>query len=296
MSRPRRVPRPWPEVLLAAYPAWWRDRYQAEMELLIDDLRADGHRQAAMAADLLFGAVAAWLNIGRTGMSERTRGSLITILWCWAICGGAAAFFGHDLSIYPTRALAARIDAAHPAVPAAFAALYVAGLVGIAATLVAAVAFAVPAARQAVRERRPGTLALMAVPPVSAAAWLAVLRFVIGPAGAGPVRLALGACWLQVGLAGAALSLFAVGRIVRATTFSAATWRVGVAAAMTVTIAMLVATGATLAWGVAIRTTPAPPADAAGWLTVIAIMAAATGRAVIAMLRAGQHPRQRQIA
>ena len=296
MSRPRRASRPWPEALLAAYPAWWRDRYQAEMELLIDDLRADGHRQAAMAADLLFGAVAAWLNIGRTGMSERTRGSLITILWCWAICGGAAAFFGHDLSIYPTRALAARIDAAHPAVPAAFAALYVAGLVGIAATLVAAVAFAVPAARQAVRERRPGTLALMAVPPVTAAVWLAVLRFVISPAGSGPVRLALGAGWLPAGIAAAALSLFAVGRIVRATTFSATTWRVGVAAAMTVTIAMLVATGATLAWGLAIRTTQAPPADAAGWLTAIAIMAAATGRAVVALLRAGQHRGESQIA
>ncbi|MHB1432797.1 MAG: hypothetical protein ACYCVZ_11855 [Streptosporangiaceae bacterium] len=295
MSRPRRAARPWPEALLAAYPAWWRDRYQAEVELLIGDLRADGRRQAAMAADLLCGAVGAWLNVGRTGMSERTRGSLITVLWCWAICGGAAAFFGHDLSIYPSRALAARIDAAHPAVPAAFAALYVAGLVGIAATVVAAVAFAVPTARQALRERRPGTLALMAVSPVSAAVWLAVFRFVISPAGAGPARLALGVCWLLAGLAGAALSLFAVGRVVRATTFSAAIWRVGVAAAMTVTIAMLVATGATLAWGLAIRTAQAPPADAAGWLTAIAVMAAATGRAIVALLRAGQHPGERQI-
>jgi hypothetical protein len=66
------------------------------------------------------------------------------------------------------------------------------------------------------------------------------------------------------------------------------TWRIGGVAAATVTAAMVVATGATITWGVVERASQAHRGDASGWLIVTAIMAVTTARAVTALISARQ--------
>src|SRR5271166_3367804 len=173
MTRPS-----WAGGLLLAYPPDWRARYGAELESLVQDLRDHGRRPIPMACDLLRGAVAAWLTPRRIHMSERSRSALLTVLWNWVAFAAIAAWFGHDLGEYPNPGTAQQIAAAHPALPDAYHVLYAAGIVGLAATAVAAVPFAITAARSARASGNHRTFVLMAVPPVVAAIWLGVLRLV----------------------------------------------------------------------------------------------------------------------
>lgn len=278
--------RPWPARLLHVYPPGWRDRYGDELEWLICDLRAGGRRPVPMAADLLRGAAAAWLTERREHMSERSRGALLTVLWSWVAFAAIAAWFGRDLGEYPSVSAYRQMSRALPAVPVSYHVLVSAGMVGLAATGAAAIAFAIGAVRDARANRRPRTYALMAVPPVTAAVWIGGLRLVFTQLSGSAVAV-VGVLWLLAGVAGIAAATVAVSKIIRSCAFPALTWRIGTACAMAVTTAMVVATGATLAWGLAIRAGWAPThhgTDALGWLTVTAIMAVTTVRAVIALL------------
>lgn len=285
----RQGSRRWPAGLVLAYPPGWRARYGDELELLIRDLRDCGRKPVPMIFDLLRGAVTAWARTKRgLVMSERSRNALITVLWSWVAFAATAAWFGHDLGIYPSRSAARQIALADSAVPDAFHVLIAVGVVGLAVTAIAAVPFAVEAARYARAQRRKGTLALMAVPPVVAAAWLGGLRLLTSgsPANGSAANghLTVGVFWLLLGLAGIAGATQAVSTIVRTTEFSKATWRIGAGAATAITAAMLVGTGATIVWGLAFRASQAHPGDATGWLTVTAILAVTTARAVIALI------------
>jgi MFS family permease len=274
--------RPWLTLLLAAYPPAWRARYGDELDVLVRDLRGAGRSAVPMAVDLLCGAAAAWLAERRIEMSERSGNALISVLWNWVAFAAVAAWFGHDLGIYPTAPVAQELAVTHPVVPDAYHVLYAAGAVGVAVTAAAAVLFAVDAGRFALRSGRHRTLLLMAVPVVVAALWIGGLRFI--PAGghtAGNLALATG--WLLLGVAGIAVSTQAVVSVIRASEFGERTWRVGGAAAAAVVAAMAVATGATIIWGIAVRTSVAHPGDATGWLVVTAVMAVTTGRAVLAL-------------
>jgi len=277
------VTRSWPASLLLAYPPEWRARYGDELELLVRDLRASGRNPVPMAFDLLRGAAAAWCGTRRGfTMSERSRQALITVLWSWVAFAATAAWFGHDLAIYPSRTAAPLIGRAHPAVPDAYHVLLAAGIAGLAATAIAALAFAVEAARAARAQRRYRTLALMAVPPVVAGAWLGGAQLLSGGTDT-TTRMTFAVFWLLLGLAGIAAATQTVAKIVRATDFSAATWRIGTAAAAAVTAAMLVGTGATITWGLAFRAAQGhTPGDS--WLIVTAILAVTTGRAAIALI------------
>jgi hypothetical protein len=277
---------PWPAVLLIAYPPDWRARYGDELELLIADLRSGGHAPIPMAFDLLCGAVAAWLTIERrTLMSERSRNALISVLWSWVAFAAVAAWFGHDLAIYPSASVAQQIGLTHPAVPDAYHVLYAAGAFGVAATGLAAIAFAIEAIGYASRSGHRSTFVLMAVPVVIAGAWIGGLRllpadnFTVG-------NLTLGVGWLLLGMAGIAGSTQAVVTVIRSTEFTERTWRIGGVAAAAVTAAMVVATGATITWGVVERASQAHRGDVSGWLIVTAIMAVTTARAVIALISA----------
>ncbi len=273
-----------PALALAAYPPRWRARYGDELDLLVSDLRDHGRRPVPMAFDLLCGAAAAWCRVGRgSAMSERSRNALITVLWSWAAYGVTAAFFGHDLGIYPDRGTAARLAAAHPAIPDAYHVLIGVGVAGIAATVAAAVPFAFEAARQARANRQNTTFALMAVPVLSAGVWLAGWQLLSGGSHTAG-RLTAALFWLLLGLAGLAGSIQAVVRIVRSTEFSPATWRIGAGAAAAVTAAMLTGTGAVIVWGIAVRTAQPHPGDATGWLAVTAILAVSTVRAALALI------------
>jgi len=283
---PRRGARaqPWPARLLVAYPPDWRARYGAELGVLVSDLSRDGRRTVPIAIDLARGAAAAWCRTRRGfAMSERSRNALITVLWSWVAYAATAAWFGHDLGIYPNRAAARQIAAAHPVVPDAYHVLYAIGIVGLAATAIAAVAFATEAVRYARAHSRNSTFALMAVPPVVAGVWLGGVQVVLHGS-ATTARLTVSVLWLLLGLAGIAASTQAVARIIRTTEFSAATWRIGAAAAAAVTAAMLVGTGATIAWGLAFRASQGHTAGASGWLVAMAIFAVTTGRAVVALI------------
>jgi hypothetical protein len=279
-----------PGLALAAYPPDWRARYGEELDLLVSDLRDHGRRPVPMTLDLLRGAVAAWCLTKRgSAMSERSRNALITVLWCWAAFGLAAGFFGHDLGITPTRTAARQLARTHPAIPDAYHVLLAVGVLAIAATLAAAIPFAVEAARYARARNHNATFALMAVPIVSAGVWLGGWQLIRdGSLTAG--RLSAAVIWFLLGIAGMAVSIQAVVRIVRTTEFSRTTWRIGAAAAAAVTAAMLTGTGAVIVWGVAYRTGTAHPGDATGWLTVTAILAVSTARAALALIGTRRAP------
>lgn len=273
-----------PSLAMAAYPPAWRERYGDELDLLVSDLREHGRRPVAMAFDLLRGAAAAWLRSKKgSAMSERSRNALITVLWSWVAFAATAFWFGHDLGIYPDRPTARQLAVAHPLIPDAYHVLIGVGVVGIAATAIAAVPFAIEAARRAREQRRNTVFALMAVPPVVAGIWLGGAMLLRGT-DQGTGDLTAGVLWMLLGLAGIAGSTQAVARIVRTTEFSRTTWRIGSAAAAAVTAAMLVGTGATIVWGLAFRSAQGHPAGASGWLVVIAIFAVTTARAALALL------------
>lgn len=277
--------RPWPAGLLIAYPPEWRDRYGEELEMLVSDLRDHGRSPVPMTFDMLRGAAAAWCRTRRDLlMSERSRQALATVLWSWVAFAATAAWFGHDLAIYPTRSIARQIAATHQVVPGAYHVLIGVGVVGLAATVIAAVPFALEAARFARANRKSSVFALMAVPPVAAGIWLGGVRFA-GSANSTPA-MTFAVIWLLLGLAGIAASTQAVISIVRTCEFSRTTWRIGAAAATAVAAAMLVGTGATIVWGLAFRASQGHGAGASGWLIVTAIMAVTTARAVIALLGA----------
>ena len=212
-----RSARPWPAVLLVAYPPDWRARYGDELELLVADLRSGGRSPVPMAFDLLCGAVAAWATLERrTLMSERSRNALISVLWSWVAFAAVAAWFGHDLAIYPSASAAQQISLTHPAVPDAYHVLYVAGAVGVAATVLAALAFGIEAIGYARRCGRRSTFVLMAVPVVIATAWLGGTSllpknsFTVG-------NLTMAVIWLLLGVAGIAGSTQAVATVIRST-------------------------------------------------------------------------------
>ena len=287
--RPPRLP--WPAALLIAYPPDWRSRYGDELEMLVADLGAGGRAPIPMAFDLLCGAATAWLTTERRNlMSERSTGALITVLWSWVAFAAVAAWWGHDLAIYPTASAAHQIAIVHPAVPDADHVLSAAGVVGVAATVVAGLVFAVDAARYALRSgRQRKTFMLMAVPPVVAAVWLAGTKFIAsGPRSIG--HLAIGTAWLLLGVAGIAVATQAVVSLVKSSEFEERTWRVGGAAAAAVTAAMVVATGATITWSLVIRSALERTGGGADSLIVIAIMAVTTVRAVTALIGARRAP------
>jgi hypothetical protein len=281
--------RSWPAGLLLAYPPDWRDRYGEELELLVRDLSEHGHNPIPMAFDLLRGAAAAWCRTRRGFMmSERSRQALITVLWSWVAFAATAAWFGHDLGIYPTRSMAQKIASAHQVVPDAYHVLFGVGIVGIAATVVAAVPFALEAARYARAQHRNSIFALMAVPPLTAGIWFGGLQL-IGRANS-TSHMTAAVLWFLLGLAGIAASTQAVATIVMACDFRQTTWRIGAGAATAIAAAMLVGTGATIVWGLAYRASQGHNAVASGWLIVTAIMAVSTARAVIALIVARRAP------
>lgn len=279
-----------PSLVLAAYPPDWRARYGDEIGLLVSDLRDHGRRPVPMAFDLLRGAAAAWLRTKRgSAMSERSRSALITVLWSWVAFAATAFWFGHDLGIYPDRPTARQIAIAHPVVPDAYHVLIGVGVVGIAATAIAAVPFAIEAARRAREQHRNSVFVLMALPPAAAAIWLAGAALLSGT-DQGTADMTVGVVWLLLGLAGIAGSTQAVARIVTTTEFSRATWRIGSAAAAALTAAMLVGTGATIVWGLAFASAHGHSVAGSGWLIVTAIFAVTTGRAALALIGTRRAP------
>jgi hypothetical protein len=281
--------RMWPAGLLYAYPPGWRDRYGEELGVLVGDLRDHGRSPIPMTFDLLRGAAAAWCRTRRGFiMSERSRQALITVLWSWIAFAATAAWFGHDLGIYPSRGIAQQIATSHQVVPDAYHVLLGVGIVGLAATAAAAVPFALEAARYAREHHRNSVFALMAVPPVTAGIWLGVVQLAGRANSTSAMTFAV--IWLLLGLAGLAASIQAVVSIVRTCEFSLATWRIGAAAATAIAAAMLVGTGATIVWGLAFRASQGHVAGSSGWLIVTAIMAVTTARAVIALIGARRAP------
>jgi hypothetical protein len=283
MTGPAKTGSAWSAQLVRAYPAKWRGRYGDELAQLIEDLQEAGRKPIPMAADLLGGALAAWLHERRPDMSERAREGLIAVLWNWVAFAAVAAWFGHDLGVYPPALAQQPLVLAHSAVPDAYHVLIAAGVVGVLATALAAVVFALDAGRQALRTHRRSTFVLMALPVLIGAAWLGGLQL-LPPDNhtAGKLLLAVG--WLLLGVAGIAAATQAVVSVIKRSEFSDRTWRAGGAAAAAVVAAMAVATGATITWGVAFHASLGQSGDLSGWLTVTAIMAVTTVRAVIALL------------
>ena len=310
--------RPGLSSLVAAYPPAWRARYGDELAALAEDLRGSGRRPAALAADLLRGAAVAWLRPKRGApMSERSRAALYPVLWSWVVFAVTAAWFGHDLGSYPSQSGLARFTAPHgsvarilgtfpsqmsgvvrfnaafPAIPDAYHVLLAAGVIGVAATAVAAIVFAIDAVRYVHSGGQRRLLWLMAVPPVSAAVWIGGLRLIRLETGSA-ASAGLAVLWVLAGAAGIAASTQAVITIVRSAELSDRTWRIGGTMAALVTAAMVVATGATIAWGIAAHASLPRTGSQAEWFVTVIVMAVTTGRALIAL--AGMRRQGRALA
>jgi hypothetical protein len=282
----------WPAGVLALYPPDWRARYGDEVLSLVSELRSGGRAALPMAFDLFFGAVSAWVTTGRGAlmslMSERSKDALIGVLWNWVAFAAVAAWFGHDLGIYPNAITAQRVAILEPPVPDAYHVLVAAGSVGVVATGLAALVFGFGAIRYAARTGQRRLFLLMGVPVVVAAVWLLGLQLLPADRSAGSLSLAVG--WLLLGVAGIAGSTQAVVTVVRSVEFEPRTWRVGGVAAAAVTAAMVVGFGAMIVWGIDEQLGEAHPGDASGWLVVTAIMAVTTFRAIRALLRVRSAP------
>jgi hypothetical protein len=285
------TPRRWPSALVLAYPPGWRARYGDELEVLITDMQQGGRKPVPMAADLLRGAATAWYSVKKGfAMSERSRGALYTVLWSWVAFAAATAWFGHDLIIYPTRQVALLVATANPGVPDSARILIAAGVVGGVVTAIAAVVFAIGAVRYARAHGRRRIYLLMAIPPVSAVVWLGGLKLL--PAGAlTMLHAGLAIIWVLVGVALIAVSTQAVVTITRTAELDERTWRIGGVTASVIVAAMLVATGATITWGLLQHSSQLHTGPQSGWVLTTVIMVVTTARAAIALIgsrRSGQ--------
>ncbi len=232
---------------------------------------------------------------------ERLRGSILTVLCAWVAFAVAAIGF-LKLVEYQAFRTAAR---EHTAVGVSGDVVVVAGLVSLLAVLGMGAALG-PAVLQAARSNRGTWLLRLVIPLSVAAAGFVVytLILLVVPNGRGtpastagrPDRVLFGA-WIALGLVAVVLGTRAFVVAASRSTVSVRELRAAVAPAAVAAIAMAVMLGATLAWGLSVRS--ASPrlfhgkkdglfgtGVAATWLFLVGLIAAATATAIVGAVRA----------
>jgi hypothetical protein len=286
-------------VLLAGYPARWRERYGDEFAAVLADMVAASpcRARARLIINALSGAVDARLNPpgGRT-MTDRIRGSIATAA-CAAIAFAIAGAGFQKMTEYQDFRAAAR---QHAAVAASFNVLRAAAVLAGIAVLAGALPLAWSVVRQAIAGRRADLIWPLAVPPVAVAGWVAVtvlitrldreplLHSAVSDSAAAAVGL--------LGLAAAGACAWAVVAIMRRADLAPRLLRPEVIPMAVLSACMAVVTATDLSWGLALRA-----ADGAlfhsddglvatslplSWAAGVAVLAAATAVTAAATWRA----------
>ena len=282
-------------LLLALYPASWRERYGAEYAALLEDT-CTGPR---VVLDAARGALDAWLRPKLLTGSRRLR-TTATVVWCaWITVAAGALFFAKLTEDEPFR----RLDGAHLWAGLSFgafaagAALLVLGVAGGAAPV--AVSTLLAARRR--RDRR-GML-LLAVPVLAPAAFLIAL-FVIGHTvhrSAIPGRGIGAPAFVVVCALGVVAAVACAAAPARAAWREAqpdVAWRIAVLAAVPITGAMVLLSASSVVYAIGLRESvhdlsPAISADmgvlvpyALAMAATCAVAAVSTARGVRALLSA----------
>jgi hypothetical protein len=298
--------------LVRLYPRTWRDRYEEEFVALLEESQGS----VGDVFDVARGAMDAWMKPqvvsetsgGRLLMVARLRGSVLAVLWAWALLVVAGVGF-QKMTEYDDFVRASRENAV---VGAAFDAVVGGAVLALAAVLIGGVPIGFAAVRGALAEGRRDVPLLLSVPPLSLAAFVGyvlVLTKIIYPAlGALAVHDAVNVA-LFLSVAGA----FLVAAVVSVAAVSAAVGRSGVgerhlrfalASAAIAAVAMVGVLVGTVVWGLALRVQApalfmgydgilATPTYAT-WGVIVSAMFLSCLVAVVAVLRglnSTRHPR-----
>jgi hypothetical protein len=282
-------------AILRLYPPAWRDRYAGELLTWTEE----GGLGPLCALDLVRGALDARLHPhalekGGVPMRERLRGSVLGVLCGYAVF--VVAGMGYQkLTEYEDFTGAAR---RHAALGASFRVVVVAALVGLAAVAVAGAPIALAVVRQALAGRRElrRPLALVALAVLWLAATLAVLAARPSSSPGAPMSGTADLLLVSASVVlPAALGLGAAVVAVRRADLGLPLLRFASVAVAVTAAAMLVMLGATVLWGLALRS--AEPAlfhadeglrattTASSWVGIVVLMALATALAVRAGAR-----------
>jgi hypothetical protein len=278
--------------LVACYPAGWRARYGDEYAAVLSDTltSAPVARRPALLANILYGAVDARLNPEGPLMSERVRVPIATAVWAAGLFG-VAGFGFQKITEYPD--LRAEADQ-HAAVGWSFNVLRVTAIVALLGLLLAVL----PVVVGLVRQRPARSLRILAVPPLTAAAWVAVLPLALWLARGHSVHsmanIAAVAAVVVTGLGVVAATAWTARTILPRTQVLALP-RLRTIALPAVAAAMAATTLACAAWGIALRS--ADPSEfgsddgllatglSISWAAVTVVMAGATVLAFLASRR-----------
>ncbi len=243
--------------LVRLYPRAWRERYGAEFAALLEERRMS----VLDVADVALGAADAWLRPqvtdGRMLVLERMRGSVLAVLWGWALFVVAGIGF-QKMTEYEDFVQAAHRDFW---VGAAFHTVVVGAVVALAAILLGGVPIVFAALRNALSEGRKDVPLLFCVPPLSLAAFvgyvLLLTRVVYPTVGPHAVHSSLNvALFLSVVgafLLAAVVSIAAVSRAVSRTAIGERLFRFALYPATLVALAMGVVLAALVVWGIALK-------------------------------------------
>ncbi|HEY2723557.1 MAG TPA: hypothetical protein VGI84_02615 [Pseudonocardiaceae bacterium] len=255
-------------AVVKLYPRAWRDRYADE----VLDLLAHRPPGPRAAADLLLGALDAHLNItellrGAATMLAQLRRAALTTLGAWvALCLTVAGLIKVNEDLAYRQA-----EIAHPLLGGADATAQWACVVAGALVLVGGLPLAVTGLREAWRHDR-AALPLFAVPPAAGAVWLGtgLLLGLLGRDAALPQWLGRAAfCgWIALAWVAAAVSVAAVGRLLRRLELAARLLRLATVAGGLVAAAVTVAALSLITYAVELHT--AEPALFSGGDGIIA--------------------------
>jgi hypothetical protein len=284
-------------LLVRAYPRSWRERYGDEVLAWV----GEGGLGPARALDLVRGAMDVRLHPelvekGLIRMVERLRGSVLGVLCGYAVFVVAGAGY-QKLTEYEDFTAAAN---RHAALGATSRTIVVASVVALVAMVVAGAPIGLATVRQALAGRRAlwRPLGLVALALLWTAGTLALMAWRARSSPLPPGTMASVsevAGWLASLLLAVTVGVAAAVTAVRRSELGLGLLRLGTAAVAVVAAAMLVMLGATVWWGLALRS--ADPAlfhshegirassTVASWASIVALMAASTALALRAGVR-----------
>jgi hypothetical protein len=277
--------------LVFLYPRVWRERYEEEFLALLEEKPAS----AKDVIDVVFGALDAWFwpqtaTERRAVVVEKMRGSLLLVLWAWALLVAAGVGL-QKMTEYEDFVRVARDNVL---VGLAYYVVVVGAALAFAAVVVGGLPVAFAALRNALAERRRDVPLLFCVPPLTLAGFVGyvllltkVVYPVLGhPAVHDPANVALFLSLVGAFLLADLASVGAVSAAVRRAGVGGRTVRFALYPATVAAFAMVVVLAGTVVWGLALRAQD-PPLYAGGdgilatptwatWLVIVTVMAVAT--------------------
>jgi hypothetical protein len=292
-------PRP-VRLAVRLFPTPWRERYGREFAALLEATPLTPR----VLFDVLVAAVDAHLD--PTGprrrwplMIERVRSSELAVFASWVLFVVAGLAFQRMTDGDPFTPLAGQ----DPLIGLAVVVLIAAAVVSLAAVVVGGVPIAAAIALTAVRARRWGLLALLAVPPIALALWVA-LTVILVSAGApppdAPIRVVVFLAWVGAFVVAAVASTIAVAAAARNADVDGTLYARAARPASLTAASIVVGAVAVAGWGLGLLGTRPDEfwgsdgligsSTALTWLGIVVAMAVAAAIALRAVLGARRSP------